>query len=316
MKNKQFKEILKKIEEYDNIVILRHELPDFDALGSQFGLSSFIKHNFPHKKVYCPGENHIFFSGTLYEMNQNDFALEQPYLLFVVDTANQERIDKKEYLNKADFTIKIDHHPLCENYGDIEIVNTEVSAAAELITSMLLTYKKYEINKQAAYYLYSGIVGDSGRFQYSSVTDNTLYVASKLLKTKIDFQDIYNKMYLKSASEIEVCKYLYNSYKVSPNGVIYYFVDQKFMDEFDLEPESIKAFVNLFSSYKEYRIWVNFTQYGENNWRVSIRSRGVKINDIASKYNGGGHTVASGARVSSIEEGMQLINDLDELLKA
>ena len=60
--NKLYKQVLKQIKKYDNIVILRHEVPDFDASGSQFGLATWIKDNFPNKNVYCLGKTHKFFS--------------------------------------------------------------------------------------------------------------------------------------------------------------------------------------------------------------------------------------------------------------
>ena len=59
--NKEYKKVLKAIKKYDTIVILRHEVPDFDASGSQFGLKTWIEDNFKNKKVYAFGLPHKFF---------------------------------------------------------------------------------------------------------------------------------------------------------------------------------------------------------------------------------------------------------------
>ena len=64
--NKLYKQVLKQIKKYDTIVVLRHEVPDFDASGSQFGLVTWIKDNFPNKKVYALGKAHKYFSPSLY----------------------------------------------------------------------------------------------------------------------------------------------------------------------------------------------------------------------------------------------------------
>ena len=111
-------------------------------------------------------------------------------------------------------------------------------------------------------------------------------------------------------------KYLYNHYQISKHGVIYTHTDRKALEELGVEREKMKAYVNLFSGYKESRIWVSFTEDAEKNiWMVSIRSRKIPINMVAERHHGGGHANASGARVETYEETMQIIQELDDLLK-
>lgn len=316
--NKTYKKILKAIKSYSTIVILRHEMPDFDASGSQFGLKEWILYNFPTKKVYALGENHKIFAPSLYPYNDENIILDEPYLCIIVDVANQPRVDKKEYIEKASYVIKIDHHPECDSFGHIQYVNTNACAASEIVADILLSAKRYKMPQSAAYYLYSGIVGDSGRFQYSTTNQNTFTIASKLLSTGINFTDIYNKMYLKSIEDIKVVKFLYNQFKITEKGVAYYHVYDKDLKELQIVREQIKAYVNLLSGYNEIKIWVQFTEdieAEEYKWRVSIRSREVKINDVASQYHGGGHNNASGAKCVSFEETMQLVEDLNQLIE-
>lgn len=314
---KLYKQVLKAIKKYDNIVVIRHDVPDFDASGSQFGLVEWIKDNYPSKKVYAFGKPHKFFSPSLYPASE-EFKLEnEKFLLIVVDCANQPRIDGKELIAKADFVIKIDHHPLCDHYGDVVIVDEHAAAAAELIADMLISFKK-TISEKCAYYLYSAIVGDSGRFQYSDTNPRTFKVVAKLFESKFNFQDVYDKMYLKSIDDIKIINFIYDNYKVTEKGVAYYSVSVNQLHELGIEREKVKAFVNLFSGYEEIKIWVQFsedeTAADEYKWRVSIRSRGVKINDVASKHNGGGHDNAAGAKTVNEEENEQIIKELDELL--
>lgn len=314
--DKQYKNVLKAIKKYDNIIILRHEIPDFDASGSQFGLKSWILDNFENKKVYALGESHKFFSDTLYPKTDILKEFLTDYLVIILDVANFDRIDCKEVIKNASYTIKIDHHIHCETFGNIEIVKSNYSAACELIGEMLIGFKKYVISQKTAYYLYSGLVGDNGRFQYSSTSKRSFDVAAKLIETGIDFSDIYEKMYSKSLDDIKILKYLYNNFKISENGVIYTHTSKEALAELGVEKERMKAYVNLFSGYKESRIWVTFTEDAEKNlWTVSIRSRKIAINEVASKHNGGGHANASGAKAQTFEETLQIVKELDELLK-
>lgn len=315
MKNKIYKEILKKIKQYQHIVIFRHEIPDFDASGSQFGLKTWINDNFPEKKVYAVGCDHKFFSETLFMPTDKITEIPQPFLAIVLDTANYKRMDGKELCEKADYVIRMDHHPRSEEFADFSVIDTKYSACAELVAEMLFSFKKYRVSKDSAYYLYAGLVGDNGRFQYSSTTITSFEIAAKLIKTGIDFTEIYEKMYIKSLDDIKILKYIYNHYQMSENGVIYYYFPATAQEELHIEKEQVKAYVNLFSTYKESRIWVSFTEDKEANmWNVSIRSRRVVINEVAAKFNGGGHANASGARLETIEETEKLIAALDQLL--
>ncbi len=316
--DKRYADILKAIKKYDTIIILRHEMPDFDASGSQFGLKSWILSHFPTKKVYALGENHKYFSdeNALYPKTDVIMELPKDYLVFILDVANFDRIDCKEIIKNASFTIKMDHHLFVESFGDIEIVKSNYSAACELIAEMLFSFKKYKMNAEAAYYLYSGLVGDNGRFQYSSTSQRSFEIAAQLISTGIDFADIYEKMYSKDLEDIKILKYLYNHYQISEHGVIYTHTDKKALEELGVEREKMKAYVNLFSGYKESKIWVSFTEDATKNlWMVSIRSRKVPINSVAERHHGGGHANASGARVESYEETLQIIQELDDLLK-
>ena len=182
---------------------------------------------------------------------------------------------------------------------------------------MLISFKK-TISAKCAYYLYSAIVGDSGRFQYSDTNPRTFAVVGELFKTEFNFQDVYDKMYLKSIEDIKIINYIYSIYKLSPKGVAYYMMSVDQLNEIGIEREKTKAYVNLFSGYEEIKVWVQFTEdvtaTDEFKWRVSIRSRGVKINDVASKHNGGGHDNAAGAKCVDEQEMLKLIEELDELL--
>ena len=126
-----YQQILEKIKEYDTIIIHRHMKPDPDAIGSQVGLKALLTHHFPEKTIKAVGYN----EPTLTWMAEMDTVQDSDYheaLAIICDTANRPRIDDKRYEQSA-FTIKIDHHPNDDIYGDLSWVDTSSSSASEMI---------------------------------------------------------------------------------------------------------------------------------------------------------------------------------------
>ena len=310
--------ILSAIKRYDRIAIFRHSKPDFDALGSQMGLAIWLKDNFPNKEICVLGDNHVTFTPRLYpEMdNLSEDWFKKPFLAIVLDTANTSRVADPRW-KKAKFKIKIDHHPEVEKYGKIQVVRTDACAAAEILTDILLSFKgNYVLSKEAASYLYSGIAGDSGRFQYSSTSEASFITASYLLAAGIELSDVYQRMYQKKIEDLQVTAYILNHFTVSEHGVAYYVLDANIQKELNITTERGKENVNLFSNIEGINAWCSITEDPKDNcWRISIRSKATPINEVAAKWEGGGHAQASGAKIDQIEQLDAFINDLDKLFK-
>ena len=313
---KEINRILRAIKRYDRIAIFRHEKPDFDALGSQMGLATWIKDNFPNKEVHVLGDNHVTFTPRLYpEMDRlSESWFKEPFLAIIVDTANTSRVADPRF-KKAKFKIKIDHHPEVEKFGKVQLVRTDACAAAEIVTDMLLAFKgDYRLSKEAASYLYSGLAGDSGRFQYSSTSKASFITASLLLEAGINLSEVYNKMYQKTIDDLKVTAYILNHYAISEHGIAYYVLDDAIQKELKITTERGKENVNLFSNIEGIDAWCSITEDTKDHcWRVSIRSKGKAINGVAAKWEGGGHAQASGAKIKNLDELPAFIKDLDDL---
>lgn len=312
--NEEYNRVLKEIERYENIIIFRHEMPDFDALGSQYGLYFFLKDNFKTKNILLTGNNHVKFTPSLYpeirQLEDNEFPSD--FLAIVLDTGNTDRIDDKRFKN-ASMIIKFDHHPAVDNYGNINIVRDELSSCAELIADFIFSFEnKYIISKESAKYLYSGIVGDSGRFLFSSVSPNTLRISAKLLDTGFDFtEEVYLKMYQKTYHDLEITKHVLNSCVFLKTGVAYYILKEEDLKELNISVERGKENLSLMSNLEDIEVWMSITEnILKNEFKVSIRSKRIPINDIAANYRGGGHDLASGATIKTLDELEPLLNDL------
>lgn len=308
------KKIIEKIETYDYIAIYRHVNPDFDAFGSQFGLYDIIKTTYPDKNVYVCGD----FSSELVkkytvDVNCNDIDYGNEVLGIVLDTSNKERIDDENY-QKCKELIKIDHHIVVDSYGDLNYEDSTASSASQLVTQLYKDNNVLKLSQDGAAALYLGIIGDTSRFLYRNTDVRTFEAASVLLKTGIDIIELYNRIYLKNARELEVNKFILNNYKFD-GGVAYYVLTDEDLKRLGISRERGSDFVNILSGVIEYKIWLAITEnVADNNWRVSIRSRDFAVNEVAKKYNGGGHALASGAKLNSIDMLPELIRDLKELI--
>ena len=313
---KSYKQVLSMIKKYDKIVIFRHEMPDYDALGTQMGLATWLKENFKGKEIHVTGQNHVCFTPRLYpymEEMEDAWFDNNEFLAIVVDTGNTARISDKRY-QKAKNIIKIDHHPNKEPYGDIVIVNDELASCAELVANMLVYFNK-KLSKEAAHYFYSGIAGDSGRFLYNSTSAHTFAIAQILIETGFNLsKDVYQKMYQKNIDDLKVTAYVLNDFKVSKGRVAYYVLPSDIQEKLKITTERGKENVNLFANIEGINAWCSITEDPkEGLWRVSIRSKETPINGVAQMFEGGGHDQASGCKLHDIKDLPKLIAELDKL---
>jgi phosphoesterase RecJ-like protein len=312
-----FHSIYNAIKRYDRIAVFRHIKPDYDAMGSQMGLVTFLKDNFPNKEIRFLGDNHVTFTGRLFPETEklNDDWFNKPFLAIVVDVGDHDRIADPRYA-KAKYICKIDHHPCKTEIAKHPLLDENMAAAAELLTDLLVNFKGTTISKEAARYLYIGIVGDSGRFMYSSTTSHTFACAQELISTGIDIRQIYLDMYEKKIDDLKVTAYILNHFSVSPHGVAYYLLPAKVQEDLAITPERGKENVNLFSNIDGINAWCSITEDPNPKewcWRISIRSKKTDISPIAFKWGGGGHPQASGAKIANLDELDAFIGDLDKL---
>lgn len=308
------KQIIKKIKEYDNIVLARHIGPDPDALASEIALRDSIKLTFPKKNVYAVGNAVAKFKyfGDLDRIN--DENLEKP-LLIILDVPNKSRIDGINYDN-YDYVIRIDHHPNVEEIADLELVDDKASSTCELIVE-LINNTKLKMTKSIAENLFLGIVADSDRFLLSYTTPKTFKLVTMLIEeNNLDISKLYKNLYMRPINEVRFQSYIALNMIVTENNFGYIKLDKKVMDEFGVDSSAASNMINNFNFIKELNCWA-FSSYDEKNeiHKINIRSRGPVINVVAQKYNGGGHMFASGARIKLESDVDKLFEDLDEASK-
>lgn len=313
----KMKQILDKIKEYDNIMIFRHFRPDGDCKGATMGLRDILRLSFPEKNIYLIHDDHSDF---LEFMGQEDpDVADEVYeksLAIVLDTATIDRIHNKKFALCKEL-IKIDHHIEKVPYGDISWVEDHRSSACEMVALFYHTFRdELKIDVTAATYLYTGMVTDSGRFQFSSVSGDTLRLAGMLLDMGINTELMFAHLQLKEFHELKFKSYIYKKMKITPNGVASIYIDRATMEKFGLTSEEASASVSSLSDIKGCLCWIAFIDSLEDEKiRVRLRSRFVAINTVAEHYHGGGHAQASGATLHDKKEMRLLLKEADQVVK-
>lgn len=310
------REVLNTIKEFDRIIIFRHFRPDGDAVGSTKGLKRILELSFPEKEIVlqnCDFADYVSFLGGEDELREDEFYADA--LGIVLDTATAARISNQKF-SLCKKIIKIDHHIPLESYGDINWVEDERSSCCELITAFYAAMSdELKIDSEAATYLYTGMVTDSGRFRFRSVSGDTMRLAGLLLDTGIDTDRLYAHLYMKELSEFKFQSYVLENIRITENGVAYIYIDKDTMARFGLTFEQASACVSFMDSIKNSLIWLAFIDSDNSeDIRVRLRSRFVTVNVIGEKYEGGGHACAAGATVHSTEQMQELIADADKRL--
>lgn len=310
--NNIIKKVFRKIKEYDTIVIARHVGPDPDAIASETALRDSIRLTFPKKKVYAVGlgVSKFKYYGILDKIDNENC---KDALLIVLDVPNLSRVDGIEGLEYKEI-LKIDHHPAEDIKGKVDWTEESSCSTCQLIAELILK-SPLKLDAKIAGNLYLGIVSDSDRFLLSYTTSKTFKVVAELLeKSNLSFTSLYNYLYDRSIDEVRFQGYLSTNMIVTENGLGYIVIPNEVIKEYNVDLATPSNLINSFNFIREVVVWTFITEDSKNGvYKVSIRSHGPIVNETASKYHGGGHKYASGARLTSKEEINHFIEDLDNL---
>ena len=307
-----FEAVFDCIKEYDTIIIHRHSRPDGDAMGSQIGMKNIILEKFPEKTVYMVGDSTKFF-GFLPDsvMDEIPDSAFEGALCLLLDFAAPHLASDDRYKLAAK-TARIDHHIYCETFTDVEVVDSSFESCCGMVTAFAVE-SGLKINETAGIALYTGMLTDSGRFRYDSVSPRTFRLAAELVGTGFDTNELYRNLYsdefegklLKAKFTLKV--------QFTENKVAYIYTTREELKELNADEFSVsRGMVGTMADVKGVDIWVNFTE-SEAGVLCELRSSRFNINPIAVKYGGGGHAKASGATVPDRETAMAMLRDLDEI---
>lgn len=307
--------IFDKIEQYDTIFLFRHIRLDGDCVGSTKGLKRIIQLTWPEKKVYLTdGQTSDFLAFLGPDDEEQPDEVYQNALGIVLDTATKERISNQKFRLCREL-VKIDHHILVDDYAPTAWVEEDRSSACEMVATFYDAFRdQLKMDVQAATYIFTGMVTDSGRFRFRSVSGDTMRCAGILLDKGVNTDLVFANLYLKDFEYLKFKSYVYEQMKMTPNGVAYIHVTQEMKEQFHLTNEAASSVVSFLENIKGCLSWIAFIDTGDEKGtiRVRLRSRFVPVHTVAQMYRGGGHECACGATLYAADEISALLADADE----
>ena len=292
-------EIIDEIKQANTIVVLTHETPDGDAIGSSLGVKLALEKigktvdviitECPRMYDYLPKFTEI----------KKKSDIEKYDLAISVDCADLKRLDKKEYFENALKTIVIDHHGSNNMYGDLNYVNPAAPACSEIILA-ILTYFKFDIDIDIGTCLMTGIITDTGGLQYPATTADTFEYTAELLRKGVNISEIYKRtLHTKTRANFELGKRVIERLELLENGKIAFsYITLKDLNDVNAEEGDHEGLVNIGREIENVQISIFIRQKNEQDeYKISMRSNSDKINvsDICMIFGGGGHPRAAGA---------------------
>ena len=312
---KELENLKKFIDEADTIAISAHINPDGDALGSALGLRKSLE-------LYGKKSDVIKISEVdeyLKFLPQIDFyknPSKKEYDLFIiVDCSEFDRIDKAiEICKRSKKVLVIDHHEGGSIKTDLNIIHSDSPASCELVYEIIKRLN-LPIDKEIATLLYAGLVTDTGRFLYSNISELTFYTAADLYKIGADFEMIYKNLYQnKEISKLQFENHLLNKVEFKkPYALVG--VSQKTCKDFGVQMGDSESVVNMLRDLKGIEVACLVKEYGENEFKISLRSKDyLDVSKIARDNGGGGHIRASGftINIDSMDKALNIMRKILE----
>ena len=312
--------ILEEIKKAEKIVILAHETPDGDAIGSCLAMNLAVKalgkcadvviKEFPRVFDFLPGRDEV----------KTESNVEQYDLAIALDCADLKRLVGKEYFEEAKQTIVIDHHGSNKMFGDINFVNPVAPACCEILIGMF-TYFNIDINIELGSCILTGIITDTGGFKYQGVTAETFEFTAELLRKGVNVSEIYQKaLETKTKANFELMQKTINRIEFLENGkVTFTYITNQDEKEVNAEPGDHEGLVEVGRDVEGVEVSVFIRQKdNEDKYKVSMRSSNyVNVSDICYIFGGGGHPKAAGCLIQgNIEQVKEkIIKEIRKVLK-
>ncbi|MEX0787397.1 MAG: bifunctional oligoribonuclease/PAP phosphatase NrnA [Anaerolineales bacterium] len=289
------------------VVVLSHEHPDGDAIGSMLGLTlglqaagltavPVLAEGMPGRFRFLPGADQV--KKTLPQV---------PSVLVAVDCADVRRVTSAHAgapLPRID--LNIDHHPTNTLFGRWNWVDEKAAATSQILAELLPAWG-LTIDRDVATNLMAGIVTDTLGFRTESVTPELLHTAARLIEFGVPLTDVYQRTLM--GRSVEAVRYWGRALiRIQREGPLLWTAltaqdrrDSGYAgaDDADL--------INLLTTIQDASLVILFVEHDPSRTKVSWRARpGLNVAELASSFGGGGHELASGATLDGGLEDVQL----------
>ena len=296
------------IQTHQRFILTTHINPDGDALGSEMAVYWHLKSLKKQVWIFnqnAVSQNYCFLDPQkviqVFDPCKHEAILRQAEVCFVLDIADWQRLHKlaKWLHNDSIVKVCIDHHPIENQLGDINIILPEASSTGEILYR-LFKQLKVPITIQMAQAFYTAIMTDTGCFRFSNTSAATHRMAAELLELGVIPSAIYQKIYEQdSPGKIWLLGQVLSNLQFECDGRIVWFkITEAMLRQAGISRQELEEFTDFPRRIKGVEISVLFLEQGTDHTKVSFRSKGtIPINDVARELGGGGHPFAAGAVV-------------------
>lgn len=305
------------IKESDQILLFAHSRPDGDTVGSNLALKEYIKNLGKIADIACydPFPEYLRTMSEENFIHPDNLEIEKYNLIIACDSVERgfQKIASRFKDNQV--IALLDHHPDITLQKDINVINASYSSVCEIVYDFF-TFNKLEITRPIANFLMLGLLGDTGSFQHSNTTPKVMEIASNLLKRGANISKIIETAYAnKDISTLRLWGKAFEKAKINPeNGMIISVLTQKDLDECHAGSEDIAQVASILNTVPGTKFSLILSERGDGNVKGSLRSeeyKGVDVSEIAARFGGGGHKLASGfeikGKIQETKEGWEII---------
>lgn len=294
--------LLQECKEAKRIGISGHIRPDGDCIGSCLALYQYLKKGLPENvyiKVYLEKPASIFSELKGFDEIDSDYPQEENFDVFFVMDCSFDRLgEAQKYFETAAKTINIDHHISNTGCGDLNYIMPQIGSASEVLYDLIVAESGEQVlDKEMAMTIYTGIIHDTGVFQYSNTTPKTMEIGAKLISYGFDFPNLiletfYQRTYVQSQV---LGRALMESIRFLDGQCIVSCIDKKQMDFYEVTTQDFDGIVNHLRNIKGVHCAIFMYQTDVLEYKVSLRSDElVNVSEVAAFFGGGGHMRAAG----------------------
>ncbi len=294
------------LEGKTSVAIAGHVRPDGDCVGSTLAVYNYIKSYYPqiYVKLFLEPIPNIFkFLQYSAEIDSN-YADTTTFDLFVaLDCGDLGRLgNAAAFFYVAKHTLCIDHHISNQSFAEDNYIYPDASSTCELVYEVI---DPARVTKEIAECLYTGIVHDTGVFQYSCTSAKTMNVAGILMEKGIDYPKIVDEtFYTKTFAQNKILgQALLNSRLYLDGACIVSVITQEEMKRFEVLPKHLDGIVNQLRITKDVRVALFLYENEDGTFKGSLRVNGeFNVAEVAICFGGGGHVKAAGFTIDGPAE--------------
>ncbi|KUO71195.1 MAG: hypothetical protein APF77_05940 [Clostridia bacterium BRH_c25] len=292
-----YPKIISKIKESNKIAIMSHIMPDGDNVGSSLALYNALRKS--GKDVRLILDDDI---PKVYRFLKSSDKAERPGqfesfdVVIALDCGDAERLGKSRLYLDNNFVINIDHHISNDEFGNLNMVDTNASATGEIIYH-IIKILGIDMDKEISECLYTAIVTDTGQFQYSNTTSITHQIAGDLINSGVNVSLMFERIYQNSSKEkIVLMKTALNSLEFYNNDSISCVnLTLEQMKNSNAMEEDSDGIINLARDIEGVEVAIFLKELQTGKIKVGLRSKKVvDVAAVAGRFGGGGHVRAAG----------------------